>query len=107
MFDLLTNIPRYYEPSLNENFLSTFSNYINKYQKESDVLFNSCRGGNSIMIHENLVSYFPARLYNGIDDLAETIMDPVNCHSSTVDLCTKDNFNFTQPEPVYIYTDIY
>jgi len=58
------------------------------------------------MIDENLVSYFPALVYNGIDDLAETIMIPANCHSSTVNLSTKDNFNFTQPEPVYIYTDI-
>jgi len=33
-------------------------------------------------------------------------MNRANCHSSTVNLSTKDNFNFTQPEPVYIYTDI-
>jgi len=58
------------------------------------------------MIDENLVSYFPARVYNGIDDLAETIMNPANCHTSTVNLSTKENFTFTQPEPVYIYTDI-
>jgi len=45
-------------------------------------------------------------IYNGIDDLAETIMNPANYHSSTVNLSTKDNFHFTQPDPVYIYTDI-
>jgi len=33
-------------------------------------------------------------------------MNPANCHSSIVNLSTKDYFNFTQPEPVYIYTDI-
>ena len=58
------------------------------------------------MVNENLVSYFPARVYNGIDDLTETIMNPAICPSSTVNLSRKDNFNFTQPEPVYIYTDI-
>jgi len=58
------------------------------------------------MVDENLVPYFPARVDNGIVDLAETIMYPANCHTSTVNLSTKDNFNFTQPEPVYIYIDI-
>ena len=64
-------------------------------------------GKSSIMIDENLVSYFPDRVYeyNGIDDLPETIVNPAICHSSTVNLSTKDNFNFTQPEPVCIYTD--
>ena len=30
------------------------------------------------MVEDNLVSYFPAVVYNGIDDLAETIMNPAN-----------------------------
>jgi len=106
VFDLLTNVPRFYEPYIKENFVRVFNNYINKYQKQSEELFNSCRGENSIMIDENSVSYFPACVYNGIDDLGETIMNPANCDSSTVNLPTKDNFNFTQLEPVYIYTDI-
>jgi len=55
---------------------------------------------------KNLVYHFCARVYNGIEDLAEPITNPANCHSSTVNLSTKDKFNFTQPEPVYIYTDI-
>jgi len=33
-------------------------------------------------------------------------MNPANFHSSTVNLTRKDNFNFAEPEPVYIYTDI-
>jgi len=33
-------------------------------------------------------------------------MKPDNCHYSTVNLSTKDNFNYTRPETVYIYTDI-
>jgi len=106
VFHLLTKIPRFHEPSIKENYVRTFNKYINKYQKQSEDLFNSCRGENSIMIDENLLSYFHARAYNDIDDLAETIMNPANRHSSTVNLSTKDNFNFTQPEGVYIYTDI-
>ena len=58
------------------------------------------------MVNENLVSNFPARLYNGIDDLAETNMNPANCRSCTVILSTKDNLNFALPEPIYVYTDI-
>ena len=96
VFYLLTNVPRFYELSIKENFVRVFSNYINKYQKQSEELFNSCRGENSTMIDENLVSYFPARVNNGIVNLAEPIMNPANCHSSTVNLSTKDNFNFTQ-----------
>ena len=69
-------------------------------------MFSSCRGQSSIVINENLVSYFPARLYNGIEDLAETIMNPANFRTSVVMLPTKDNLNFTQPDPVYVYTDI-
>ena len=30
------------------------------------------------MVEDNLLSYFPAVVYNGIDDLAETIMNPAN-----------------------------
>jgi len=93
MFHLLTNIPQFYEPSINQNFVCIFSKYINKYQRQSEALFNSCHGENSIMVNESLVSYFPCRVYNGIDDLAEIIMNPANCLSSTVNLSPKDNFN--------------
>jgi len=63
-------------------------------------------GENSNMVNENLVCYIPVRAYNSIDDLAEIIMNPANCRSSTVNLPTKDNFNFPQLEPAYVYTDI-
>ena len=106
MFDLHTNIPRLFEPSIKANFIGVFSEYVNKYQEQSNELFSSCRGENSIVINEKLVSYFPAPVYNGIEDLAETIMKTANCSTSLVMLCTKDNLNFTRPEHVYFYTDI-
>ena len=57
------------------------------------------------MINKNLVSYVPARVYNGIEDLGETIMNPANCRTSLVMLPTKDNLNFTQPD-TYTFTRI-
>ena len=44
MFYLLTNIPRLFEPSIKENFIRIFSEYINKYEEQSKELFSSCRG---------------------------------------------------------------
>jgi len=58
------------------------------------------------MVNDNLVSYFPASLYNGIGDLTETVSITANCRSSTVNISTKDNFKFLQTEPIYVYTDI-
>ena len=106
VFDLFTNIPRFYEPAINESFIRIFSNYINKYVGQNNDLLNSCRGENSVMVNENLVSYFPARKYNDINDLAETIINPANCCSSTLNLSIKVNCNFVHPEPVYVYTDL-
>jgi hypothetical protein len=57
------------------------------------------------MVKENLVSYIPSRAYASIDDLAETIMNPANCRSSTVKHSIKDNINFAHSEPVCVYTD--
>ena len=70
VLDLLTNIPQFFDPSANETFIRIFSNYINKYEGQCNDLFNSCGGENSIMVKENLVSYFPSRAYDSIDDLA-------------------------------------
>jgi hypothetical protein len=47
-------------------------------------LFKSCRGENSIMVNENVVSHFTSRAYDSINDLEETIKNPANCCSSTV-----------------------
>ena len=56
-------------------------------------------------IDNNIVSHFPARIYR-LEDLAETIMNPANCHTSRITVSLKDNPDFTTPELVYVYTDI-
>ena len=53
-----------------------------------------------------MVSHFPVRVYNGLEDLAETIMTPANCHSSKITMSVEYNYNFATSEPVYVYTDI-
>jgi hypothetical protein len=58
------------------------------------------------MVKETFVSNFQSRAYDNINDIAETIMNPANCLSSTVKHSIKDNINFAHPEPVYVYTDI-
>jgi len=60
LFYLLSNIPRFFEPFINESFIRIFSKYINIYEGQSKELFNSCRVENSIIVNANLVSYFPA-----------------------------------------------
>jgi len=108
MHDLLTNIPDLLELSKKEKFMGIFSEYLNKYTQEepSTQLFNSCCGENSIKIVNNRVSLFPARIYKGLEDLAETIMNPAYCHTSRITVSLKDNPDFTTPEPVYVYTHI-
>jgi hypothetical protein len=54
VFHVPTNIPQFFEPSVNENFIPILNNYINKYG-QSNVLFKSCRGENYIMVKENLL----------------------------------------------------
>ena len=106
-FDLFTNIPDLLEPSKKEKFMRIFSEYINKYTEEpSTQLFNSCYWESSVKIDNHIVSHFPARIYNGLEDLAETIMNLVNCHTFRITASLKDNPDFTTPVPVYVYTDI-
>ena len=69
-------------------------------------MFKSCRGENSIIVKENLVSYFPLRAYDNVNDLAEIIMNPANCRSTKVKHFVKENINFAYPESVYVYNDI-
>jgi hypothetical protein len=57
-------------------------------------------------LKDSMVSHFPVRTYNGLKDLFDTIMKPANHSSSRVIIWTKYNTEFTQPEPVYVYTNI-
>ena len=101
----LTNIPHLLEPSKNETFMRIFNEYLYKYAEEpSKQLFNSCYGKNSVRIDID-VSHFPARVYNGLEDLAETIMKPTNCDTSKITVSVKDDPDFTTLKPVYVYTD--
>jgi hypothetical protein len=109
MLDLLTNIPDLLEPSKKETFMRIFSKYLNKYTEEeeaSNQLFNSCYGKNYVKIDNHIVSHFPARIYNGLEDLAEAIMNPANYHTSRITVSLNDNTGFITPEPVYVYTNI-
>ena len=73
---------------------------------QSKKFFHSFHGENSIPVDDGVVSYFPARIYDRIEDLAKTIMNPGNCRTSRMTIFSKDNFDFAIPEPIYIYTDI-
>jgi len=82
-----------------------FNEYLNKYTEEepSKQLFNSCYGEYSVEFDNHVVSHFPARVYNGLEELAETIMNPANCRTSWITVLLKDNPDFTTPEPVCVY----
>ena len=87
LFLILSQIyPNFWEPSKKENFIRIFTKYVNKYQVQSKNLFKSCHGENYITVDDNVVSYFPARVLAGIEDLAKTIMNPCNFRTSRVTL---------------------
>jgi len=52
-----------------------------------------------------VVSHFPNRVYNVLEGLAETIMNPANYHSSRAILSVKDNSDFVHLI-LFVYTDI-
>jgi hypothetical protein len=109
LYDLIANLPHFFESSKKEKFISAFSEYINRYVPQDELgkeLLRTCYGKNSLRINEKVVSHFPLRVYNGLEDLAKTIMNPANCPSSSAAIPVKDNSDFATPEPVYVYTDI-
>ena len=103
--DLLAHLPYFREAYKKDKFISKFNEYINKYETYNN-LINSCIGENSLRIRDNMVSHFPNRVCNGLEDLAEQIMKPANCHSNKITVPMKDNYDLASPEPVYVYTDI-
>jgi|SRR5215470_1335647 len=84
--------------------VTTFHAYLNKYVPSDGYateVLGVCYGNNSLQIGEKLVSYFPVRVYNGLEDLAQTIMAPGNCSSNKIPAAETD-----APEPIFVYTDI-
>jgi hypothetical protein len=111
VLDRVDNVPELFQPSKKETFMRIFSGYLNTYAQQRDAkpwerMFNSCYGASSVVIDNQLVSQFPARVYNGLEDLNKTILDTANCRTSNVSVALKNNPDFTAPEPVYVYRDI-
>jgi hypothetical protein len=109
LYDLNANLPHFFESSKKEKFISTFSEYINRYMPQDGLgkeLLSTCNGENSLRINEKVVSHFPLLLYNGIEDLAKTIMKPANCHSSRVTIPVQDKSDLATPEHFCVYTDL-
>ena len=93
MCDLLAHLPYFREPYKKNKFISTFNEYINSYETYNN-LINSCIGENSLRFRYNVVSHLPNRVYNGLEDVAETIMIPANCHYNKVHVPMKDYYDF-------------
>jgi hypothetical protein len=92
-----------------DEFDATFDDQLESYLMPEEVtteIQSSAYGDNSIQLRDSIVSHFPVRTYKGLKDLFDTIMKPGNHSSSRVVIFTKDNIEFNQPEPVYVYTDI-
>jgi hypothetical protein len=89
-------------PDEKQEFVNKFHGYLHKYVPSDGYvteLLGVCYGQNSLQIGENLVSHFPVQVYNGLEDLAKTIMTPANCRSSRIPESETKNSNF-------VYTDI-
>jgi len=76
----------FWNPYKREKFIRLFNKYINKDTQEepSKQLFNTYYGENSVKIDNHVVCHFPARVYNGLEDLVETIINPANCRASRI-----------------------
>ena len=59
-----------------------------------------CYEKNSVHTDNKVVSHFPARMHDNLDNLAKTIMNADNCRSFAVSLPAEDNSCFTTQEPV-------
>jgi hypothetical protein len=108
--DLFDNIPQLFDPSEKKTFMRIFSEYLNTYAQQRDAkpwerLFSSCYGASSVVIDNRLVSQISARVYNGLQDLTQTILDPANCRTSEVTVALKDN-QISQRWKLYISIQI-
>jgi hypothetical protein len=79
LYDLIANLPQFFESSKKKKIISIFSGYLNTYIPHDGFckyLLKTCYGENSLRMNEKVVSQFPIRVYNGLEDLSETIMNP-------------------------------
>jgi hypothetical protein len=111
MLDLAMELSKRYKKGSKEAevFYIAYENALKPYAWPETVtseLPSSSYGDNSVQLKDSIVAHFPVRTYNGYQDLFDTIMKPANHTSSRVIIFTKDNIEFAQPEPVYVYTDI-
>jgi hypothetical protein len=77
-----------------------------KEKKTRQTIFYFVLREKSVTIDNHIVCHFPARVYDGLEDLAETILNSANCCASKINVSLKDNPDFTTPKHVYVYTDI-
>jgi hypothetical protein len=110
LYELFVTLKRHFKSAdEKENFVTHFNKYLNKHVPSDGYTTNIlgvCYGQNSLKVGENLISHFPVRVYNGLEDLVATIMAPANCSSSQLSLPETDNSDFASPETIFVYTDI-
>jgi len=109
MVDLIGTLSPFLKTSEKNEFVTIYNTHLDNFiplDGPATLPLRECAGQNSFQVEENVVSHFPVRAYNGLEDLVSTILDPTNCRSSKVTLTVRDNYDFVAPEPVYIYTDI-
>jgi hypothetical protein len=110
LHDIFVTLKKHFKtPDEKQEFVNKFHRYLNKYVPSDGYvtdLLGVCYGQNSLQIGEKLVSHFPVQVYNGLEDLANTIITPANCRSSRIPESETVNSNFAAPESMFVYTDI-
>jgi hypothetical protein len=89
--------------------VTKFNGYLNKHVPPDGYvteLLGVCYGQILLQIGEKLVFHFTVWVYNELEDLAQTIMNPTNFCSSGLNLPETDKSNFATPEPFQVYTYI-
>ena len=90
LYELFVTLKRYFKSADEKDyFVTKFNEYLNKHAPSDGYTTNIlgvCYEQNSLKVGENIISHFPVRVYNGLEDLAATIMAPANCSSSKVSL---------------------
>ena len=106
LYDIFVNLKWHFRPpDEKDKTVIKFNGYLNKHvPPDGNVtnLLGVCYGQILLQTGEKLVFHFPVWVYNGLEDLAETIMNPTNCCSLWVNLPETDKSDFVTPEPVQV-----